>query len=70
MAIKAGRCLLLDRLKEAGMTQSDLAARMGVTVQQINKYALNKQKMSLETAKTIATILKCQIDDLYVWIYT
>lgn len=50
------------------MTQSELADRLGVTVQQINKYVQNKQKMSLETAKTISKIVGCSIDDLYEWI--
>lgn len=68
MAYKVGRCLLRDLLKQKDMTQLELAERMGVTVQQINKYYLNRQKMSLQVAKTIATILGCNIDDLYEWV--
>jgi transcriptional regulator with XRE-family HTH domain len=49
------------------MTQLELAERMGITVQQINKYVLNRQIMSLKVAKNIASILGCRIDDLYEW---
>lgn len=50
------------------MQQNELAEVLGVTNQQINKYALNKQKMSIQTAKNIAYVLHCKIDDLYEWI--
>lgn len=49
------------------MTQSELATRLGVKVQQINKYVLNKQGMSLEVAYNISRILNCRIEDLYEW---
>lgn len=68
MAYKVGRCLLHDLLKQKDMTQLELAERMGVKVQQVNKYYRDRQKMSLQVAKTIATILGCRIDDLYEWV--
>lgn len=68
MAYRIGRCLLRSCLEERNMTQQELANRLGVTVQQINKYVLNRQKMSLETAYSIARILDCHIEDLYTWI--
>jgi transcriptional regulator with XRE-family HTH domain len=49
------------------MTQLELAERMGITVQQINKYVLNRQIMSLKVAKNVSNILQCQIEDLYEW---
>lgn len=49
------------------MTQVDLATQLNVTFQQVNKYALDKQLMSLQVAKNIASILNCQIEDLYEW---
>jgi DNA-binding XRE family transcriptional regulator len=68
LAYKVGRCLLRERLNDCRMTQNELAYRMGITAQQINKYVLNKQRMSLQVAKNIAVILNCHIDDLYDWI--
>lgn len=49
------------------MTQQQLSDRLGVTVQQVNKYVRDKQKMSLKVAKNIAAILNCNIEDLYEW---
>ncbi|MBB6452021.1 transcriptional regulator with XRE-family HTH domain [Salirhabdus euzebyi] len=68
MAYIVGRCLLRELLRNKDMTQVDLAARLGVTFQQVNKYANNRQLMSIKVAKNIAAILNCHIDDLYEWI--
>ncbi|MDP4087125.1 MAG: helix-turn-helix transcriptional regulator [Bacillota bacterium] len=71
MAYRIGKCLLLDRLKEAEMTQSQLAERLKISRQQVNKWATNKQGMSMETAKRIASILGLECsDNLYEWIPT
>lgn len=51
------------------MEQTELAHRLNVTKQQINKYATGRQRMSLETAKNVAYILNCSIDDLYEWVW-
>jgi len=63
-----GRCLLRELLHRADMDQVDLANKMNVTPQQINKYVKNTQGMSLEVARNISLILKCNIEDLYEWI--
>lgn len=68
MAYIVGRCLLRERLKDLDMTQVELAGLLGVTEQQVNKYVNKRQGMSLKVAKNIASILNCQIDDLYEWI--
>lgn len=68
MAYRAGRCLLREQLEKNGMTQLDLALKLGVTVQQINKYVRNKQGMSLQVAKNVASILNCRVEDLYEWV--
>ena len=67
LANKVGRCLLRELLHRADMEQIDLANKMNVTPQQINKYVKNKQGMSLEVARNISLILKCNIEDLYEW---
>lgn len=67
LAYKVGNCLLRSRLKERHMTQQELANRLGITVQQINKYVMNRQKMTLETAYNIANALDCYVEELYTW---
>jgi len=49
------------------MTQQDLADQLDITIQQINKYVLNRQKMSIETAYNISRILNCHMEELYSW---
>ncbi|MEX0595917.1 MAG: helix-turn-helix transcriptional regulator, partial [Candidatus Paceibacterota bacterium] len=44
-------------LHRADMEQVDLAYKLDVTPQQINKYVNDIQRMSIEVAKNIATIL-------------
>jgi transcriptional regulator with XRE-family HTH domain len=69
MLYQIGRCLLSDRLRHAGMTQSQLAERLKVSRQQVNKWATDRQGMSLETAKNISVILDLErLDDLFEWI--
>lgn len=68
MAYVVGRCLLRQRLRDAGMNQTQLADKLKVSEQQINKYVNNRQGMSLKVAKNIAVILNCYIDDLYEWV--
>jgi DNA-binding XRE family transcriptional regulator len=51
------------------MEQTELAFRLNVSKQQINKYVKNRQRMSLETAKNISSILGCSIEELYEWIW-
>lgn len=67
LAYRVKRCLLQELLHKADITQRELADLLNVTVQQINKYVLDKQKMSIQVAKNISYILNCTIDDLYEW---
>lgn len=68
LAYKVGRCLLRQLLKDANMTQVELATRLDVTKQQVNKYVLNHRVMSLEVAVNVAEILNCDVRDLYEWV--
>lgn len=49
------------------MSQQELALRLGVTRQQINKYNKNRVVMSYQVAYNIALILDCPMSDLYEW---
>jgi len=68
LAYKVGRCLLRELLRDRDMTQLDLANKLQVSEQQINKYVNNRQKMHIQVAKNVASIFNCHIDDLYEWI--
>lgn len=67
LAYRVKRCLLRDLLYKSGISQQELADLLDVTIQQINKYVLDKQKMSITVAKNVSHILNCTIDDLYDW---
>ena len=69
MAFVIGKCLLPIRLKECGMTQQELADKLGMKEQQISDYVHKRKVMSLKTAINVAAVLKCHIDDLYERIY-
>jgi transcriptional regulator with XRE-family HTH domain len=65
---KVGKCLLSDHLKAHDLTQTQLAEMTSITKSQISEYVNDKHIMSLETAKTIAHVLDCDIEELYQWI--
>lgn len=67
MAYNVERCLLREQLRKVNMTQQELANRLGITKQQVNKYVKKEHVMTLKTAKNIAEILNCDIGDLYEW---
>lgn len=67
MPFRAGKCLLRSRLKQAGMTQTELARRLNLSQQMISHYITGRKTMSLETAYNIAAILICTVEDLYSW---
>jgi len=59
---------LKQRLKERGITQSELARRTGISRQMISEYANNKSFMSPSVMKTISYVLGCSMEDLYEWV--
>lgn len=65
---KIGRCLLLQHLHEAKMSQSELASRVNVSRQRINDYAHDRYIMSIDVAYNISKALGLEsIDSLYEW---
>lgn len=71
MAYRIGRCLLSIRFREVGMTQSKLARRLCVSRQQVYKWVINEQGMSMETARNVADILGLEtMEELFEWIPT
>lgn len=67
LAYIVGKCQLQPLLDKTGMSQQELALRLGVTRQQINKYIRNKTVMSFQVAYNISLILGCSMSDLYEW---
>ena len=63
-----GKCLLSDKLLLARMSQQELADRINVTKQQIHSYVVGNRLMTLPIAKNIASVLHCEINDLYEWL--
>jgi transcriptional regulator with XRE-family HTH domain len=61
------KCLLGDLLKKADLSQIRFSELTGIPKSQISEYVNDKHVMSLETAKIISHVLKCPIEDLYVW---
>lgn len=62
-----GKCLLRDKLSQKHMTQQELANRLNISKQQINSYATNRRIMTYQVAYNIATILRCEMSELYEW---
>jgi transcriptional regulator with XRE-family HTH domain len=61
--------LLAERRKQKGLSQAKLAEKIGKTKSQISDWENDRFVMEIETAKAIAIVLDCVIDDLYEWGY-
>lgn len=64
---KKGVCQLQLYLDRHNMSQSELARLTGVSQRSISEYASNKQVMNVNTARAIALVFDCEMDDLYIW---
>lgn len=67
MALRAGRCLLRQRMREAEIRPSELADRVNLSRYMISHFAAGRKKMNLNQAKAISDVLNCSIEDLYEW---
>jgi putative transcriptional regulator len=67
--VELGRCRVKELLKRANMTQLELAEETGLSKKYINDKINNRgpRGMTLSTAKKIAMVLGCTIDELYDW---
>ncbi len=67
------KLIMTNRIKElraegGGMTQQELADRVGVTRQTVNAIEANKYSPSLEVAFLIANSLQVQLEDVFGFI--
>lgn len=53
-----------DVRKAIGMSQSDLAAELGITFQQVQKYENGKNRISVSALILICSALKCSVNDI------
>lgn len=67
MPLRKGRCLLNERLAEAGATQEQLANYLKKTQGFVSKVANGKKPMNLEFAVNAAEFLECEIKNLHDW---
>lgn len=67
---KVGKCRIQDLLDARGMTQQELAHKTGMSKSFISDKVNNRGShgMWIDSAKKIATVLGCTIDELYDWI--
>ncbi|PYI50292.1 helix-turn-helix domain-containing protein [Paenibacillus flagellatus] len=65
MKIELGRCLLGERLAEAGISVDRLADALQMRRERLADFMDNKRVMPLKTALSIAATLDCEVDRLY-----
>jgi transcriptional regulator with XRE-family HTH domain len=54
-------------LKRAGINQTELAKRTGISREMIVKYIAGKAPMPMDKAYVISQTLNCEMKDLYEW---
>lgn len=65
MKYELGRCLLEERLQEAGLPLDHLALKLRVRRERLEDFIDNKRVMSLKLAIAIADTLQCEVRSLY-----
>jgi DNA-binding Xre family transcriptional regulator len=67
---KVGKSRLKELLSLRGMTQQELANKLHTTRSVINDIATNDvTNIRIQTAKNLAHVLNCDIEDLCEWTY-
>jgi transcriptional regulator with XRE-family HTH domain len=68
VTFRSGKCLLRQRLREAGITQAQLSEKIKMPIAQVNDYYHHRKKPSLDTARNISHAIGCSIEDLFEWV--
>lgn len=67
ISVEIVRCRIPDLLFRLGKTQNWLSEQTGISKQRISAYVNLRVIMTIQVAKIIAQVLRCSIDDLYVF---
>lgn len=67
MALRLGRSRLPELLFTRGMTQAELARRLGVSESFITKVISGEKHFSYLRAKIASDILGCTMEELFEW---
>ena len=59
--------ILIKLRKQRGLTQSDIANVLDVTLQAYNRYELGQRKITFEALNQLATFYKLPIQAFFVW---
>ena len=71
MPYTTGKCLLGDILRAKGLEHKYITDRLPtISRQDVSDYINGASRMSIVTAKNIASLLEVTIDDLYEWKHT
>ena len=54
--------LIREARKAKGLTQSELAEQLGISVSTVNKYEKDSQNLTINTLKKIASALKLKLN--------
>ena len=65
MKIELGRCLLDERLREAGMSRETLAEKLHYKPERLMDFIDLKRVMPLKDALSIASTIGCEVKELY-----
>ncbi|MEW9698732.1 XRE family transcriptional regulator [Paenibacillus sp. SI8] len=68
MKSELGRCLLRERLHEAGMELEGLAQLLHYKPERLEDFITNKRVMPLKTAVHISDAIACEVKALYEWV--
>lgn len=58
---------LMKQRHERGMTQAEVAEKVGITARNYQSYEYNESRPNVETALKIAEVLGCRVEDIFTF---
>jgi len=68
-SLRLGESRIPSLCRRAGISQAELARRLGVPRQTIYKVNKRERDLTLEQAINVAYILNCQVEDLHILVH-